>query len=103
MPAPSRPLQSRLPCHQARLYPLRVIDELSKLIDECDQEIEVVAEADPDIKLLRTVPGVGPLTAAGFVHIIRDPSRFKSSRMVAAYLGLVPSLYASGQTVAPPF
>lgn len=77
---------------------LRGIDELTKLIDECDQKIEVVADADPDIKLLRTVPGVGPLTAAGFVHIIRDPRRFKSSRMVAAYLGLVPSLYASGQT-----
>jgi len=89
MPAPMVPIVERL---------LRGVEELSKLIDECDQEIEVVAESDPDIKLLRTVPGVGPLTAAGFVHIIRDPSRFKSSRLVAAYLGLVPSLYASGQT-----
>ena len=89
MPAPMVPVVERL---------LRGIEELSTLIDECDQEIEVVAESDPDIKLLRTVPGVGPLTAAGFVHIIRDPSRFKSSRLVAAYLGLVPSLYASGQT-----
>jgi transposase len=41
---------------------------------------------------------VGPLTAAGFVHIIRNPARFKSGRLVAAYLGLVPSLYASGKT-----
>jgi transposase len=89
MPAPMVPIVERM---------LRGVEELSRLIDECDQEIEVVAESDPDIKLLRTVPGVGPLTAAGFVHIIRDPSRFKSSRMVAAYLGLVPSLYASGQT-----
>ncbi len=77
---------------------LRGIDELSKLIDECDEKIEQVAESDPDIKLLRTVPGVGPLCAAAFVHVIRDPGRFKSSRLVAAYLGLVPSLYESGQT-----
>ncbi|HJX64360.1 MAG TPA: transposase [Polyangia bacterium] len=28
----------------------------------------------------------------------RDPQRFESGRLVAAYLGLVPSLYASGQT-----
>jgi transposase len=77
---------------------LRGIDELSKLIDECDKEIEQVAENDPDIKLLRTVPGVGPLCAAAFVHVIRDPGRFKSSRVVGAYLGLVPSLYESGQT-----
>jgi transposase len=78
---------------------LRGIEEMSKLIDECDQVIEVVAENDPDIKLLRTAPGVGPLTAAAFVQVIRDPSRFKSGRLVAAYLGLVPSLYASGQTM----
>ena len=77
---------------------LRGIDELSKLIGECDKEIEVVAETDPDIKLLDSVPGVGPLTAAALVHVIRDPGRFKSSQLVGAYLGLVPSLYASGQT-----
>jgi transposase len=77
---------------------LRGIDELSKLIDECDKEIEVVAETDPDIKLLDTAPGVGPLTAAAFVYVIRDPRRFKAGRLVAAYLGLVPSLYESGQT-----
>jgi transposase len=77
---------------------LKGIDELSRLIDECDQEIEVVAESDPDIKLLRTVPGVGPLTAAAYAHVVRDPGRFKCGRLVAAYLGLVPSLYSSGQT-----
>jgi len=77
---------------------LKGIDELSRLIDECDQEIEVVAEHDPNIKLLRTVPGVGVLTAAAYVHLIRDPGRFKYGRLVAAYLGLVPSLYSSGQT-----
>jgi transposase len=77
---------------------LRGIEELSKLIDECDEKIEQIAENDPEINLLRTVPGVGPLCAAAFVHVIRDPGRFKSSRLVAAYLGLVPSLYESGQT-----
>lgn len=77
---------------------LRGIEELNKLIEECDGEIEQVAEDDPDMQLLQSVPGVGPLTAAGFVHIIRDPGRFKSGRKAAAYLGLVPSLYASGKT-----
>jgi transposase len=78
---------------------LRAFDELSKLIHECDKKIEEVAETDPEIKLLMSVPGVGPLTAAAFVHIIRDPKRFKSGRKVGTYLGLVPSLYASGQTM----
>jgi transposase len=77
---------------------LRGIEELSKLIDACDEKIEKVADSDPDIKLLGTVSGVGILTAAAFVHVIRDPKRFTTGRLVAAYLGLVPSLYASGQT-----
>jgi transposase len=99
----SNVIRSALPKMPPAMVPiverlLRGIDELSKLIEECDEEIEQVAESDPDIKLLRTVPGVGPLTAAAFVNVIRDPGRFKSSRFVAAYLGLVPSLYESGQT-----
>jgi len=77
---------------------LRGIDELSKLIAECDQQIVAAAKQDPDITLLKTVPGIGTLTAAAYVHTIRDPKRFKSSRRVGAYLGLVPSLYESGQT-----
>jgi transposase len=77
---------------------LRGVDELSKLIDECDQKIEEVAERDLDIQLLKTVPGVGTLTAAAFVHTIRDPRRFRFGRKVGTNLGLVPSLYASGQT-----
>jgi len=44
------------------------------------------------------VPGVGPVTAACFLLAVRDPSRFDSGRQVGTYLGLVPSLYQSGQT-----
>ena len=47
------------------------IDELSKRIDECDAEIELVAENDPDIKLLDGAPGVGPPTASPLIEI--DP------------------------------
>jgi transposase len=91
---------SRMPCAMVPIVErlLQGVENLSKLIDDCDKEIEVIAENDPDIKLLRSVPGIGPLTAAAFVHVIRDPRRFKHARLVAAYLGLVPSLYASGQT-----
>jgi transposase len=90
MPAAMVPVVERL---------LRAFDELSKLIGEFDERIAEVAETDPDIKLLQSVPGIGPLTAGAFVHVIRDPKRFKSGRKVGTYLGLVPSLYASGQTM----
>ena len=44
------------------------------------------------------VPGVGPLVASTFVATLDDPTRFATSRQVAAYLGLVPRVYQSGTT-----
>jgi transposase len=49
-------------------------------------------------KLLQTVPGVGAATAAAFVATLDDPRRFSDGEKVAAYLGLTPSVYQSGET-----
>lgn len=38
-----------------------------------------------------TVPGVGPITALCFKATIDDPTRFKRSRSVGAYVGLTTS------------
>jgi transposase len=57
-----------------------------------------IAKKNKDIQHLMTVPGVGPATAAAFVATIDTPQRFKSSEQVASYLGLVPSVYQSGET-----
>lgn len=46
---------------------------------------------------LMTIPGVGPITALAFAAAIDEPSRFKRSRDVGAYLGLVPRRYQSGE------
>jgi transposase len=46
---------------------------------------------------LMTIPGVGRLTALAFVAAIDDPDRFRRSRDVGAYLGLVPRRYQSGE------
>lgn len=55
-----------------------------------------VPRENPEIKRLMTVPGVGPATAAAFVATIDDPRRFPSAEQVASYIGLVPSVYQSG-------
>lgn len=46
---------------------------------------------------LMTVPGVGPLTALAFVTTVDDPTRFRRSSSVAAYLGLTPRRHQSGE------
>ncbi len=44
-----------------------------------------------------TVPGIGPITALAFHSAIDDPSRFRRSRSVGAYVGLTPRRHASGE------
>ena len=43
-----------------------------------------------------TQPGVGPITALAFVLTIGDVTRFKHSKQVASYLGLIPREHSSG-------
>jgi transposase len=74
------------------------ISRLTETIRSYDKQIAAHALEDEVMRRLQTIPGVGPVTAAAFVYSVRDPSRFKNGRMVGAYLGLVPSLYSSGQT-----
>jgi transposase len=55
------------------------------------------ARADHDVRRLMTVPGVGAVIALAYTTTIEDPARFKRSSSVAAYLGLTPRRYQSGE------
>jgi len=45
---------------------------------------------------LASAPGVGPITASAIVASVGDARQFRSARHFAAWLGLTPSLHASG-------
>jgi transposase len=51
----------------------------------------------PSAARLMAHPGVGAITALGFVLIIGDSTRFKNGKKLSSYLGLVPSEQSSGQ------
>lgn len=76
---------------------LNVLDTLDREIKALTSEVETVAAADEDVQLLQTVDGVGPITALAFKAEIDDPKRFEHSKDVAAYVGLTPSQYSSGE------
>jgi transposase len=69
---------------------LRVVDALTKEIDDADAELEKEAKADETCQRLMTVPGVGAVTALRFVAALDDVSRFEDAHHVESYLGLVP-------------
>lgn len=76
---------------------LDTIQMLSDQIRVLDRQIEAVAQQRyPEVEHLRTVHGVGPLTAFAFVLSIDDPARFVKSRTVGSYVGLRPKKHQSG-------
>jgi transposase len=56
-----------------------------------------VTSADPTVALLRTAPGIGPITAAAIVATVDDITRFRSAHQLEAFLGLVPGERSSGE------
>ena len=73
-----------------------VIADLTRRIKALTQRIQEVSESYPAVALVSQISGVGPLTALAFVLVIFDPKRFRRSRDVAPYLGLVPAKHQSG-------
>jgi transposase len=65
------------------------------------RRLEDLAEADrhrATASTLRTVPGVGPITALTFRFELHDPARFRDGGQVARMIGLAPQVLQSGPT-----
>lgn len=76
---------------------LEVIQNLTLQIRAYDQEIErLCQEKYPETERMRQIKGVGPITALAFILTLEDPNRFRASREVGPFLGLVPKRSQSG-------
>ena len=62
-----------------------------------DVDMKKMARASDACSRLMTIPGVGQLTALAFTAAVDDPERFRRSRDIGAYFGLVPRRYQSGE------
>lgn len=62
------------------------------------KKLEKDVPKNPVTARLVDVPSVGPATATAYIATIDDPTRFKTGDQVASYVGLVPSVYQSGDT-----
>src|SRR3989304_110469 len=77
---------------------LAVMRHLNAQLAYSDETIACVTAHDARVQRLRTVPSVGPVTAAAFVATLDDAQRFRHAHQVEAYLGLVPRELSSGET-----
>jgi len=78
---------------------LAVIDGLAPVIERLDSELHQHAKADPRVKVLTTLPGVGEFTALVMLAEIGDITRFPSARKLASWAGLTPTVRGSDRTV----
>ncbi|WP_424982476.1 IS110 family transposase [Maritalea sp. S77] len=70
--------------------------DLDLRIARLDKTISEQAKQDERIELLRTIPGIGPLTASAIVATIGNGRQFRSARDFAAWIGLTPLNKSSG-------
>lgn len=85
-------------------WPLRRI--LGRLYDEIraveghlatlERELEALAETDPVIPRLLTIPGIGLITATALVASVPHIHGFARGRRFASWLGLTPRAHSSG-------
>jgi transposase len=78
---------------------LGLLQVLRRKISESNGMVKELARGDKKIKLLRSIPGLGPFFSVLVAKEIDDISRFRDDKKLCAYAGLVPSTYASGGKV----
>jgi transposase len=89
--------------HQSEPYQLRIryacedIVRLRQRLYELDADIARRLERHQVGKLLTTIEGIGPQTAACIIAELGDPARFGSVKALASYVGVIPRLRQSGK------
>src|SRR3974377_163014 len=75
---------------------LEMVDQLDGSLEKLDRAVEEQSQQNEAAVLLRTHPGVGPVTSLAFVLTLGPVERFKRSKQVVSYLGLNPREHSSG-------
>lgn len=88
---PAYQLQARHICQDLDLWRRRLVD--------IERDIENLLDDHEVGKLIATIDGLGPQSAARLIGAVGDPARFHSAAAFAAYVGVVPGLKQSGKRV----
>jgi transposase len=71
---------------------------LEKLQNSGEKQMaRIVLQNDRTATLLGSIPGIGLKAIASFIAFVGDIDRFTNAKQLAAYCGLVPRVYQSGQ------
>jgi transposase len=91
--------KENFPAFRVLLDAIKTLTSKIKVLDK--QVASLIKKKYPEANNLQTINGVGPITSLTFVLLMGDPKRFKKSRDVGAYFGLVPRRDQSGDVDRP--
>ena len=79
---------------------IQEVEEQRELLLQISKQIKQLSEKEKyslNVKLLKTVPGIGLLTAMHFLTEMETLERFENTDHFAAFVGLVPDRHNSGE------
>jgi transposase len=82
--------------HESTLVTLTLIDQLDEQIDALTGDLQRRIRAHPDLPLLVTIPGIGPVLGSTIIAELGSISRFATPTKLVGYTGLCPRVFQSG-------
>ena len=70
------------------------------ILTDIRAQMNAIAARSPQYELLRTVPGIGEVTACVILSEVGDINRFATKKQLIAYAGMDPAVFQSGQFTA---
>ena len=83
----------------------RLLEQYEFLSAQIDKQTQLLKQLSQlplyrdRVKILRSIPGIGILTAMEILLELQDFSRFRRAEQLAAYVGLTPSQYSSADKI----
>ena len=90
--------EAAVPAHLRAVLALlhEEIRAMERRLSAVEMQLRILAAHDPVIQRLRTIPGVGLLTATALVGSVGNIHACRRGRQCASWLGLTPFEYSSG-------
>jgi transposase len=76
---------------------VRELTELEQKIHHIEDTLEQLTAEDATVRRLKSIPGVGKISATALRASVGDVQRFPSGRHLACYVGLTSREYSSGE------
>ena len=77
---------------------LQQLEVIQARVASVEEKLNAIGGADARVRLLRTIPGVGPRLSEAIVALLDQPQRFRKASQISGYIGMVPKTFDSGES-----